>query len=81
MDREKVAYGLRCMCYGDVECKECPYARNGSGWHDCRSNCAKDAIAMLKYQERIIKLYEKAESFLHSHGWDWTQVEGWVEKK
>lgn len=48
---EKVTYGLRCMCYGDVECKECPYARDGSGWHDCRSNCAKDFLAMLKEQE------------------------------
>ena len=53
MDREKVSYGLRCMCYGDVECKECPYARDGSGWHDCRSNCAKDALALLKEQEAV----------------------------
>ena len=52
-DREKVTYGLRCMCYGDVECKECHYARNGSGWHDCRSNCAKDALALLKEQEVV----------------------------
>ena len=52
-DREKITYGLRCMCYGDVECKECPYARNGSGWHDCRSNCAKDALAMMKEQEAV----------------------------
>ena len=36
---------------------------------------------MLKEQERIIKLYEKAEPFLHSHGWDWTQVEGWVKQE
>ena len=50
-DRKKVTYGLRCMCYGDVECKECPYARDGSGWHDCRSNCAKDVLALLKEQE------------------------------
>ena len=51
VEREKVKYGLRCMCYGDVECKECHYARNGSGWHDCRSNCAKDALDLLKEQE------------------------------
>lgn len=55
IDREKVSYGLRCMCYGDVECKECPYAKDGSGWYDCRSNCAKDAIAVLKEQETEIR--------------------------
>lgn len=63
-DREKVTYGLRCMCYGDVECKECPYARNGSGWHDCRSNCAKDALALLKEQDERIKEFELGK------GWD-----------
>ena len=47
---EKVSYGLRCMCYGDVECKECDYAKDGSGWHDCRSNCANDALDLLKEQ-------------------------------
>ena len=50
-DREKVTYGLRCLCYGDTECKECPYAKDGSGWYGCRSNCAEDAIALLKEQE------------------------------
>ena len=54
-DREKVSYGLRCMCYGNVECKECSYAKEGSGWHDCRSNCAKDALALLKEQEAEIR--------------------------
>lgn len=52
-DIEKVSYGLRCMCYGDVECKECTYAKNGSGWHDCRSNCAKDALELLKEQKAV----------------------------
>ena len=52
---EKVSYGLHCMCYGDVECKECAYAKDGSGWHDCRSNCAKDAIELLKEQEAEIR--------------------------
>ena len=50
-DMEKVSYGLRCMCYGDVECKECPYAKDGSGWYGCRSNCAEDAIVLLKEQQ------------------------------
>lgn len=35
-----------------------------------------ELLALLKEQERIIKLYQKADSFLFSHGWDWTQVEG-----
>ena len=40
-----------------------------------------ELLAVLKEQERIIKLYEKAEPFLYSHGWDWTQVEGWVKQE
>ena len=40
-----------------------------------------ELLDVLKEQERIIKLYEKAEPFLHSHGWDWTQVEGWVKQE
>ena len=48
IDAKKASYGLRCMCYGDVECNECPYSKDGSGWHDCRSNCAKDALDLLK---------------------------------
>ena len=50
-DMEKVTYGLRCLCYGDTECKECPYAKDGSGWYGCRSSCAEDAIDLLKEQE------------------------------
>ena len=53
-DMEKVTYGLRCLCYGDTECKECPYAKDGSGWYGCRSNCAEDALALLKEQETEI---------------------------
>ena len=40
-----------------------------------------ELLDILKEQERIIKLYEKAEPFLYSHGWDWTQVEGWVKQE
>lgn len=40
-----------------------------------------ELLTLLKEQERIIKLYEKAEPFLHSHGWDWTQVEGWIKQE
>ena len=47
----------------------------------CMSQMIEDTIELLKEQERIIKLYEKAEPFLHSHGWDWTQVEGWVKQE
>ena len=64
VELEKVTYGLRCMFYGDVECKECPYARNGSGWHDCRSNCAKDALALLQEQKDTINELQNAYSYL-----------------
>ena len=40
-----------------------------------------ELLDVLKEQERIIKLYEKTEPFLHAHGWDWTQVEGWVKQE
>jgi len=80
-DREKVIKGLE-VCVdrdpGKYTCDQCPYENDGN---DCEIHLTHDAIDLLKEQERIIKLYEKAESFLHSHGWDWTQVEGWVEKK
>ncbi len=35
-----------------------------------------ELLTLLKEQERIIKLYQKADGFLSAHGWDWTQVEG-----
>ena len=54
-DVEKASYGLRCMCYGDVECNECPYAKDGSGWHDCKSNCAKETLGLLKIQQLDIE--------------------------
>ena len=61
-DVEKVSYGLRCICYGDVECKECPYAKDGSGWYDCKSNCAKDALELLKEQQSTLGIVQTANS-------------------
>lgn len=40
-----------------------------------------ELLAVLKEQERIIKLYQKADGFLFAHGWDWTKVEGWKYKE
>lgn len=37
-------------------------------------NCAllvRDAIALLKEQEEIIKQYHKVDTFLEAHGWKW----------
>ena len=69
-DRETVSYGLRCMCYGNVECKECPYAKDGSGWHSCRSNCAKDALELLKEQEATIKRQQDVIDIMASEQYD-----------
>ena len=65
-DREKVTYGLRCLCYGDTECKECPYAKDGSGWYGCRSNCAEDTLALLKEQEVVPVLIREGKSKMYN---------------
>ena len=73
-DREKVIKGLRDIDEFIAGRVRFEHARNFLRTID-------DAIDLLKEQERIIKLYEKADPFLHSHGWDWTQVEGWVKQE
>lgn len=78
-DLEKVIKGLECCEeFNKLSCDKCPYDYNGrgDGKSECTAELATDALALLTEQERIIKLYEKAEPFLHSHGWDWTQVDG-----
>ena len=55
MDREKVIKGLE-ICIdrvpGKYDCYECPYEIDGNY---CEINLAKDALALLKEQEAIIK--------------------------
>ena len=54
-DREKVIKGLM-VCVdripGKYSCDECPYEIDGN---DCEINIAKDAIALLKEQEKRIE--------------------------
>ena len=34
-------------------------------------NIAKNALELLKEQQKIIEQYQKADSFLNVHGWKW----------
>ena len=72
IDREKVIKGLE-HCSRESEhiddnpCEGCPYLEKES----CIGNIHKDALALLKEQEEIIKQYHKADTFLDVHGWKW----------
>ena len=75
MDREKVIKGLECCIRhgenAEVGCgrkDECPYEQNGL---KCWLDLNRDALSLLKEQDRIIKQYQKADSFLFAHGWKW----------
>ena len=55
MDREKVIKGLKCLKGDIVLCSSCAYSdKDGFGWYKCKSNCADDAIALLKEQEHEV---------------------------
>ena len=59
-DKEKTLKGLECLITNEVPCEGCPYL--GSGY--CLMNIAKDAMELLKEQERRInKLEEKLRLF------------------
>ena len=78
IDMEKVIRGLEiCAEHGSwhgLDCelndayKDCPYRGCETG---CVVTIAKDAIALLKEQEAIIKQYHRADGFLAVHGWKW----------
>ena len=51
IDREKVVKGLECLISNEVPCEGCPYY--GSGY--CLMNIAKDAMDLLKEQDKEIK--------------------------
>ena len=77
---EKVIKGLETcipMKYETSEEKECrheqcPYGReNYKPMNGCFWDLMSDALATLKEQEKIIKLYQKADGFLFAHGWKW----------
>ena len=64
---EDVIKGLQCLITNDIECSTCPYAVDKF----CPELVAKDAMELLERQHRIIKMYQKADSFLATHGWRW----------
>lgn len=65
IDRENVIKGLQCIIDGNVRCVSCGYAIDKHGHYGCQQECAKDAIALLKEQEKKrIALHKK-------HGITW----------
>lgn len=52
IDLEKVIKGLE-HCSSSDGCKGCPYSRIESG-HVCSVVCIRDAIALLKEQQKLI---------------------------
>lgn len=49
-------------------CRECPYLETG----DCTEQLVRDALELLKEQDKIIAEYHEADIFLAVHGWRWT---------
>ena len=71
IDRAKVIKGLKKCSIDDVDCKRCPYNGEGNQKYGCETVMQRDALKLLKEQERIIKQYQKADGFLFAHGWKW----------
>ena len=67
MTRQEVLRGLDCLITNNVDCINCPYALKKF----CPELIAIDAKKLLIEDQRIIKEYEKANSFLAAHGWTW----------
>ena len=65
-DFETVIKGLEC-CKTYATCNKCPY--NGEE-RNCNS-LRREALTLLKEQQRIIEQYRKADTFLEAHGWKW----------
>ena len=74
IDREKVIDGLdRCNHYNDNNhCDGCSYRKPNGILSWCIDDLMVDALALLKEQSNIIEKYHKADSFLFTHGWRWT---------
>lgn len=76
VDRGKVLKALECCRFLTANvCKECPYS-NVYGSAEC-GQMAKDALELLKEQEKIIEQYHKADAFLEVHGWKWEGAVKW----
>lgn len=69
-DREKVMSALDCRANDtDIDCRKCDYyiREDKPEYCDFRG-ILRDALALLKEQDRIIK---QADGFLLAHGWKW----------
>ena len=54
-DIEKIIKGLKCIKGDLVLCKYCPYSdEKGYGRYNCKSDCASDAITLLKELMNIL---------------------------
>ena len=70
---DKVIKGLEC-CYCNypktMDCNNCPYDK--ICYHDkACSLMLRDALELLKEQQKVIEEYHKADGFLAVHGWKW----------
>ena len=69
MDREKVKYDIeRCICHVPDACRDCSHYKHGE-YLDCMEELLKDALAMLKEQEKALHelgqlLKEQAEEIV-----------------
>ena len=69
MDREKVKYDIeRCICHVPDVCRDCSHYKHGE-YLDCMEELLKDALAMLKEQEKALHelgqlLKEQAEEIV-----------------
>ena len=72
---EKVIKGLQAHADGcgyrshHCDAMECPY-RYGDESCDIEEMC-RDALELLKEQQKVIEQYHKADGFLAIHGWKW----------
>lgn len=73
-DIEEIIYGLeftKAMITFNPSTGEDIEPENLNEDNKITYNACVGAIALLKEQERIIKQYHKADTFLEMHGWKW----------
>lgn len=74
MDKEKIIKGLeftKAMITFNPSTGEDIEPENLNEDDKITYDACVGAIALLKEQERIIKQYHKADTFLATHGWKW----------
>ncbi len=68
-DFEKVTRGLAECIKGNMSaCLECPYYADQIAYGDCMEWILRDALFLLKEQEKQLKEWEKHVPFLAAHG-------------